>query len=127
MTSPPAWTPTPTASPGSPPRSGSSGRCCGTPATGLVEFPGPRAVSDGQTRDGFYSWRPGEEAVTHWRTAAADPADRAPVRPLARPAADSPAADASRRPDGAGRPLSRRIEAKAWTLPATCCCSRSPR
>ena len=46
-------------------------------ATGLVEFPGPRGG-----RDGYYSWRPGEEAVTHWRPAAADPADRAPVRVL---------------------------------------------
>ena len=55
------------------------------PATGLVEFPGPR-----NGRDGFYSWRPGEEAVTHWRPAAADPADRAPVRPLVEPA-DAPA------------------------------------
>lgn len=52
-------------------------------AAGLVEFPGPRVAADGEARDGFYSWRPGEEAVTHWRPAAADPADRAPVRPLA--------------------------------------------
>ena len=63
-------------------------------ATGLVEFPGPRASEHGGDRDGFYSWRPGEEAVTHWRPAAADPADRAPVRPLAEPAAEPAAADA---------------------------------
>ena len=55
-------------------------------ATGLVEFPGPRVGDDGTARDGFYSWRPGEPAVTHWRPAAADPADRAPVRPLTEPA-----------------------------------------
>ena len=46
--------------------------------TGLVEFPG---VRDG--RDGFYSWRPGESAVTHWRPAAGDPTDRSPLRPAA--------------------------------------------
>ena len=51
-------------------------------AAGLVEFPGPRTLRNGESRDGFYSWRPGEEAVTHWRPAAADPADRAPFRPL---------------------------------------------
>ena len=56
-------------------------------AAGLVEFPGPRTAADGTTRDGYFSWRPGEEAVTHWRPAAADPADRAPVRPLPEPAA----------------------------------------
>ena len=61
------------------------------PAAGLVEFPGPR---DG--RDGFYSWRPGEAAVTHWRPAAAHPADRAPVRPAATVMpAGQPAADAA--------------------------------
>ena len=54
--------------------------------TGLVEFPGPRGAG-AASRDGFYSWRPGEQAVTHWRPAAADPADRAPLRPLP---ADSP-------------------------------------
>ena len=56
-------------------------------AAGLVEFPGPRTAADGDPRDGFYSWRPGEGAVTHWRPAAADPADRAPVRPLPVPEA----------------------------------------
>ncbi|QDT17786.1 DUF2203 domain-containing protein [Alienimonas californiensis] len=63
---------------------------------GLVEFPGPRVTADGEARDGFYSWRPGEDAVTHWRPAAADPADRAPLRSLAAPvgaAADLPAVD----------------------------------
>ncbi|NNJ24063.1 DUF2203 family protein [Alienimonas chondri] len=56
-------------------------------AAGLVEFPGPRLTADGEARDGYYSWRPGEDAVTHWRPAAADPADRAPVRGPALPLA----------------------------------------
>jgi len=68
------------------------------PAAGLVEFPGPRVAADGEERDGFYSWRPGEETVTHWRPAAADPADRAPLRspavaPIDCGAAETPAVD----------------------------------
>ncbi|MEM9702329.1 MAG: DUF2203 family protein [Planctomycetota bacterium] len=53
-----------------------------TAEEGLVEFPGPRADDAGDRRDGFFSWRPGEESVTHWRPAHADPSDREPLRRL---------------------------------------------